>query len=150
MLAETCRKVRLILDTKKQVAARDWLFTFCSITTDGLSSGCCLHLLRCHTYRSVRRNRRRFICHIYLDNYLEMSEHYHFYVFGALQWLRRVDAGVWPRRLGFDSKSVLVCLVDDVALGQVLLRTHGFCLVTVIPTILHSDIHSSAICAIWF
>jgi hypothetical protein len=45
----------------------------------------------------------------------------------ALPWLRRLVAGLSPRRPGFDPGSVLVrFVVDKLALGQVFLRVVGF------------------------
>jgi hypothetical protein len=49
------------------------------------------------------------------------------YVYKGVPWLRRLVAGLSPRRLGFDPGSVHVrFVVDKVALGQVFLRVVGF------------------------
>jgi hypothetical protein len=45
----------------------------------------------------------------------------------AVPWLRRLVAGLSPRRPGFDRGPVHVgCVVDKVALGQVFPRVHRF------------------------
>jgi hypothetical protein len=45
----------------------------------------------------------------------------------AVPWLRRLVAGLSPRRPGLDPRSVHVrFVVDKVALGQVFLRDVGF------------------------
>jgi hypothetical protein len=55
--------------------------------------------------------------HLYLAVYEERKLH------GAVQWLRRLVAGLSPRRPGFNSRSVHVgCMADKLALGQVFLR----------------------------
>jgi hypothetical protein len=58
----------------------------------------------------------------------------------AVPWLRRLVAGLSPRRLGFDPGSVHVeFLMDKVALGQVPPppRVLRFSPVTFIPPVLH-------------
>jgi hypothetical protein len=56
----------------------------------------------------------------------------------AVPWLRRLIAGLSPRRPGFDSGSVHVgFVVDKVALGQVFLRVLRFSPVSFIPPVLH-------------
>jgi hypothetical protein len=56
----------------------------------------------------------------------------------AVPWLRRLVAGLSPRRPGFDPKSVQVgYVVDKVALGQVFLRVLQFSPVNFIPLVLH-------------
>jgi hypothetical protein len=56
----------------------------------------------------------------------------------AVPWLRRLVAGLSPRRTGFDPGSVHVgFVVDKVALGQVFLRVLRFSLVNFIPPVLH-------------
>jgi hypothetical protein len=56
----------------------------------------------------------------------------------AVPWLRRLAAGLPPRRPGFDPGSVHVgFLVDKVTLGQVFLRVLRFSAVNFIPPVLH-------------
>jgi hypothetical protein len=56
----------------------------------------------------------------------------------AVPCLRRLVAGLSPRRPGFDPGSVLVgFVVDKVALGQVSLRVLRFSPVNFIPSVLH-------------
>ena len=56
----------------------------------------------------------------------------------AVSWLRRLVAGLSPRRPGFDSGSVHVgFVVDKVSLGQVFPRVLRFFPVNSIPTVLH-------------
>jgi hypothetical protein len=53
-------------------------------------------------------------------------------------WLKRLVAGISPRRPGFDPGSVHVGFVlDKVTLGQVFPRVLRFSLVTLIPPVLH-------------
>ena len=53
-------------------------------------------------------------------------------------WLRRLVAGLPPRRPGFDPGSVHVgFVVDKVALGQVFPRVLRFSPVSFIPLVLH-------------
>jgi hypothetical protein len=53
-------------------------------------------------------------------------------------WLRRLAAGLPPRRPGFDPELVHVeFVVDEVALGQVFLRVLRFSPVSFIPPVLH-------------
>jgi hypothetical protein len=53
-------------------------------------------------------------------------------------WLRRLVAGLLPRRLGFDSESVHVgFVVDKVTLGQVFPRILQFSPVHFVPPVLH-------------
>jgi hypothetical protein len=56
----------------------------------------------------------------------------------AVPWLRRLAAGLPPRRPGFDPGSVHVgFVVDEVALGQVFPRALRFSPVNFIPPVLH-------------
>jgi hypothetical protein len=56
----------------------------------------------------------------------------------AVPWLRRLVAGLSPRRPGFDAGSVNVgFVVDKVALGQVFPRVLRFIPVNFIPPVLH-------------
>jgi hypothetical protein len=56
----------------------------------------------------------------------------------AVPWLRRLVAGLPPRRPGFDPGSVHVgFVVDKVALGQVFPRVLRFSPVDFIPPVLH-------------
>jgi hypothetical protein len=56
----------------------------------------------------------------------------------TVPWLRRLVAGIRPRRPGFDPGSVHVgFVVDKVALGQVFLRVLRFLPVSFIPPVLH-------------
>jgi hypothetical protein len=56
----------------------------------------------------------------------------------AVPWLRRLVAGISPRRPGFDSRSVHVgFVVDKVVLGQVFPRVLLFSPVNLIPPVLH-------------
>jgi hypothetical protein len=56
----------------------------------------------------------------------------------AVPWLRRLVAGLSPRRPGFDPGSVHVgFVVDKVALGHVFPRVLRFSLVNFIPPMLH-------------
>jgi hypothetical protein len=56
----------------------------------------------------------------------------------AVPWLRRLAAGLPPRRPGFDPGSVHVgFVVDKVARGQVFLRVLRFSPVNFIPPVLH-------------
>jgi hypothetical protein len=56
----------------------------------------------------------------------------------AVPWLRRLAAGLPPRRPGFDPGSVHVAFeVDKVALGQVFPRVLRFSPVNFIPPVLH-------------
>jgi hypothetical protein len=56
----------------------------------------------------------------------------------AAPWLRRLAAGLPPRRPGFDPGSVHVgYVVDKVALGQVFPRELRFSPVNFIPPVLH-------------
>jgi hypothetical protein len=56
----------------------------------------------------------------------------------AVPWLRRLAAGLPPRRPGFDPGSVHVgFVVDKVALGQVFPRVLRFSPVNYIPPVLH-------------
>jgi hypothetical protein len=56
----------------------------------------------------------------------------------AVPWLRRLVAGLSPRRHGFDPGSVRVgFVVDKVALGQVFLPVLRFSPVNFIPPVLH-------------
>jgi hypothetical protein len=56
----------------------------------------------------------------------------------AVPWLRRLVAGLSPRRHGFDTDSVHVGFaVDKVALEQVSLRVLQFSPVNFIPPVLH-------------
>jgi hypothetical protein len=56
----------------------------------------------------------------------------------TVPWLRRLVAGLSPRRLGFDPGSVHVGFVlDKVVLGQVFLRVLRFSPVSFIPSVLH-------------
>jgi hypothetical protein len=56
----------------------------------------------------------------------------------AVPWLRRLVAGLSPRRSGFDPGSVHVeFVVDKVALGQVFPRVLRFSPVNFIPPVLH-------------
>jgi hypothetical protein len=56
----------------------------------------------------------------------------------AVPWLRRLVAGLSPRRLGFDPGSVHVgFVVDIVALGQVFPPVLDFSPVNFIPPMLH-------------
>jgi hypothetical protein len=53
-------------------------------------------------------------------------------------WLRRLVAGLSPRRQGFDPGSIYVgSVVDKVEVGQVFPQVLGFSPVTFIPTVLH-------------
>ena len=55
-----------------------------------------------------------------------------------MPWVRRLIAGLSPRRLGFDPGSVHVgFVVDEVALGQVFPRVLRFYPVNFIPPVLH-------------
>jgi hypothetical protein len=57
---------------------------------------------------------------------------------GAVPWLRRLAAGLSPRRPGFDPGSVHVgFIMDKVALGQVLPRVLRFSPVSFISLVLH-------------
>jgi hypothetical protein len=57
---------------------------------------------------------------------------------GTVLWLRRLVAGLSPRRLGFDPGSVHVgFVVDKVVLGQVFPRVLRFSPVNFIPSVLH-------------
>jgi hypothetical protein len=57
---------------------------------------------------------------------------------GAVPWLRRLVAGLSPRRPGFDPGSVhLGFVVDKVVLGQVLLRVLRLSPVNYIAPMLH-------------
>ena len=56
----------------------------------------------------------------------------------AVPWLRRLVAGLSPRRSGFDPDSVHVgFVVDKVTLGQVFPRVLRFSSVNFIPPVLH-------------
>jgi hypothetical protein len=56
------------------------------------------------------------------------------YVHRAVPWLRRLVAGLSPRRPGFAAGSIHVrFLVDKVSLGLVSLRVHMFTPVNIIP-----------------
>jgi hypothetical protein len=56
----------------------------------------------------------------------------------VVPWLRRLVAGLSPRRPGFDPLSVhVVFVVDKVALGQAFLRVLRFSPVNFIPPVLH-------------
>jgi hypothetical protein len=56
----------------------------------------------------------------------------------AVPWLRRLVAGLSPRRPGFDPGSVHVgFVVDKVALGQVFLQVLRFSPINFIPPVLH-------------
>jgi hypothetical protein len=56
----------------------------------------------------------------------------------AVSWLRRLVAGLSPRRPGFDTGSVHVgFVVHNVALGQVFPRVLRFSPVNIIPLVLH-------------
>jgi hypothetical protein len=56
----------------------------------------------------------------------------------AVPWLRRLVAGLSPRRPGFDPGSVYVgFVVDQLALGQVFPRVLRFFPVSFIPPVLH-------------
>ena len=56
----------------------------------------------------------------------------------AVPWLRRLVAGLSPRRPGFDLGSVHVgFVVDKVALGQIFPRILRFSPVNLIPPVLH-------------
>jgi hypothetical protein len=56
----------------------------------------------------------------------------------AVPWLRRLVAGLLPRRPGFDPGSVHVrFVVEKVALGQVFPRVLRFSAVNFIPPVLH-------------
>jgi hypothetical protein len=56
----------------------------------------------------------------------------------AVPWLRRLVAGLSPRRLGFDPGSVHVgFMVNKVALGQVFPPVLRFFPVNFIPPVLH-------------
>jgi hypothetical protein len=56
----------------------------------------------------------------------------------AVPWLRRLVAGLSPRRPGFDVGSVHVgFVVDKVALGQMFLRALRFFPVSFIPPVPH-------------
>jgi hypothetical protein len=56
----------------------------------------------------------------------------------AVPWLRRLAAGLSPRRPGFDPRSVHVgFVVDKVVLGQVFLRVLRFSPVSFIPPVLY-------------
>jgi hypothetical protein len=60
------------------------------------------------------------------------------YITKAVPWLRRLAAGLPPRRPGFDPGSVHVgFVVDKVALGQVFPRVPRFSPVSFIPPVLH-------------
>jgi hypothetical protein len=57
-------------------------------------------------------------------------------------WLRRLVAGLSPRRPGFDPGSVNVgFVVDEVALGQVFLLVLRFSPVSIILLVLHTHLH---------
>jgi hypothetical protein len=57
---------------------------------------------------------------------------------GAVPWLKRLVAGLSPRRPGFAPGSILVgFVVDKVALGQVYLRVLRFSPANIIPPLLH-------------
>lgn len=58
-----------------------------------------------------------------------------------LLWLMRLVAGLSPRRPGFDSGPVYVSLVDKMVLGEVSLQILRFCLVIIIPRMLHIHLH---------
>jgi hypothetical protein len=59
-------------------------------------------------------------------------------LYTAVSWLRRLAAGLPPRRPGFDPGSVHVgFVVDKVALGQVFPRVLRFSPVSFIPPVLH-------------
>jgi hypothetical protein len=59
--------------------------------------------------------------HLYLAVYEERK------IQGAMQWLRRLVAGLSSRRPGFNSKPVCVgFMADKFALGQVFLRVPPF------------------------
>jgi hypothetical protein len=54
-------------------------------------------------------------------------------------WLKRLVAGLSPRRPGITPRSVHVgCVVDKVALGQVFLRVFRLLPVNIIPPFLHT------------
>jgi hypothetical protein len=56
----------------------------------------------------------------------------------AVPWLKRLVAGLSPRRPGFAPGSIHVgFMVDSVALGQVFLRVLRFSPVNIIPPLLH-------------
>jgi hypothetical protein len=56
----------------------------------------------------------------------------------AVPWLRRLVAGLSPRRPGFDPGSVHVgFVVDKVALGHVFLGVLRFSPVSFVPPLLH-------------
>jgi hypothetical protein len=56
----------------------------------------------------------------------------------AVPWVRRLVAGLSPRRPGFDPDSVHVgFVVDKIALGQVLLQVRLLSPVNLIPPVLH-------------
>jgi hypothetical protein len=56
----------------------------------------------------------------------------------AVPWLRRLAAGLPPRRPGFDPVSIYVgFVVDKVALGQVFRRVLRFSPVNFIPPVIH-------------
>jgi hypothetical protein len=60
----------------------------------------------------------------------------------ALPWLRRLVAGLSPRRPGFDPRSVhMGFVVDKVALGLVFLPVLQFSPVSIIPPMLHTHLH---------
>lgn len=69
-------------------------------------------------------------------------------LYSGLAYLKAVVRRCLTWRLGFDSKPVVGCLVDTMALKQVLLQIHHFALVTVTPAMLHSHIYSSTIDAV--
>ena len=57
----------------------------------------------------------------------------------ALPWLRRLDAGLLPRRPVFDPLSVHVILVvDTVAVEQVFLQVYRFLPVSIVPPVFHN------------
>jgi hypothetical protein len=56
----------------------------------------------------------------------------------AVPWLRRLVAGLSPRRRGFDPRSVNVgFVVDKVAMGQVFPRVFRFSPINFIPPVIH-------------
>jgi hypothetical protein len=103
-----------------------------------------LPTFRTRMYQYVRRSIPEDLNHDvdvrsgnYIHTRIPLNLMYSKSVFG-LPWLRRLVAGLSPRRRGFDPGSVQVgFLVDKVALGQVFPRVLRFSPVSFISPVLH-------------